>query len=144
MPLQISVLAHNLLVCQVLFYYQKCYVRHILVPKRKSMADWTVLRRSLFWPCVQILSVLKKHRPAQWGTIVTICGSANNMLQAADDSLQGSFYSSLVVFLGAPSRSVKQKALLRAVVLTKFRYFCCEVVYPHHGVLEGYGEKPWN
>lgn len=49
----------------------------ILVPKRKPMADWTMLSRSSFSPCVQILLVLKKHRPTQWGNIITTCGSAN-------------------------------------------------------------------
>lgn len=35
---------------------------------------------------------------------------------------------------------MNQKAMLRAVVLAKLRYFCYEVVYPHPGMLEGYGE----
>lgn len=144
MPLQISVLAYHFLVCQLWFYYQKRYVKHILIPKRKSMADWTILNRSLFWPYVQILLVLKKHHPAQRGTIVTVWGRASNILQAAEENLQGSFYSSLVVFPGTPSRSVNQKVMLRAVVLTKLRYFCYKVVYSPPGMLEGCGEKPWN
>lgn len=35
---------------------------------------------------------------------------------------------------------MNQKAVLRAVVLAKLRYFCYEVVNPQPGVLEGYGE----
>lgn len=69
-PLQISVLVCHFLVCWVLFYYQKCYVTHILVPKRKSITDWTVLSRSLFWPFVQICSKLLVMCYKQF---VTIC-----------------------------------------------------------------------
>lgn len=99
-PLQISVLVCHFLVCWVLFYYQKCYVTHILVPKRKSITDWTVLSRSLFWPFVQICSKLLVMCYKQF---VTICRAP---------------FSPPVV-CGAPSRSVNQKAILRTVVLAK-------------------------
>lgn len=92
----------------------------MLVP-RTELSDWTLLSRSLFCLCVQILSVLRKDQTAQWGTIVCSSGSAKIMLGSADGICKASatafLYSSL-----DPLAAVWTRKLLRAVELTGFRF----------------------
>lgn len=57
------------------------------ISSKKKISGWRNNAQSLFWPCVRILLVLKKHCLARWDTIVTTCDSTSNMFWAADDNL---------------------------------------------------------